>query len=79
MSIFEIKTCSKPKRTKTMYEDRKKQSDENVIKSTRNLFNLKQESWILASMLLTYVIKQVKKFKHSQELSHIYPKHKDDF
>ena len=44
MSIFEIKTCSKPKRTKTMYEDRKKQSDENLIKSTRNLFKLKQES-----------------------------------
>ena len=26
-----------------------------------------------------YVIKQVEKLKHSQEFSHIYPKHKNDF
>ena len=44
MGLFKIKTYSKPKRAKIMYGGTKKQSDENIIKSIRNLFKLKQES-----------------------------------
>ena len=44
MRLFKIKDYSKPERVKTLYEGGKKQSDENIIKSIRNLFKLKKEN-----------------------------------
>ena len=43
MSLFKSKDYSKPECVKTVYGGRKKQSKENIIKSTRNLFKLKKE------------------------------------
>ena len=43
MIIFKTKDYSKPKRVKTFYGGSKKQSEENIIKSIRNLFKLKKE------------------------------------
>ena len=44
MRLFKIKDYIKPERVKTLYEGGKKQSDENIIKSIRNLFKLKKEN-----------------------------------
>ena len=44
MSLFKTKDYSKSKCVKTMYGDVKKQSEENIIKSVRNLFKLKKEN-----------------------------------
>ena len=44
MSISKTKDYSKPKRVKTVYGGGKKQSEENIIKSIRNLFKLKKEN-----------------------------------
>ena len=44
MSLFKTKDYSKPKRVKTVYGGGKKQSEENIIKSIRNLFKLKKEN-----------------------------------
>ena len=44
MSLFKTKDYSKPKCVKTVYGSGKKQSEENIIKSIRNLFNLKKEN-----------------------------------
>ena len=43
MSTFKTKDYSKPESVKTVYRDGKKQFEENIIKSMRNLFNLKKE------------------------------------
>ena len=43
MSIFKTKDYSKPESVKTVYRDGKKQFEENIIKSMRNLFNLKKK------------------------------------
>ena len=43
MSLFKTKDYSKPEPVKTMYGGGKKQSEENIIKSIRNLFKLKKE------------------------------------
>ena len=42
MSLFETKDYSKSKRFKTVYGGGKKQYEENIIKSIRNLFKLKK-------------------------------------
>ena len=47
MSLFKIKDYSKPKRAKTVYGGAKKESEENIIKSTRNLFKLKKENEVI--------------------------------
>ena len=44
MSLFKIKDYSKPERVKTMNGGGEKQSQENIIKSIRNLFKLKKEN-----------------------------------
>ena len=44
MSLFKTKNYSEPKRVKTVYGGGKKQSVENIIKSIRNLFQLKTEN-----------------------------------
>ena len=43
MSHFKTKDYSKPKHVKTVHGGRKKQSEENIIKSRRNLFRLRKE------------------------------------
>ena len=43
MSLFKSKDYSKPEPVKTMYGGGKKQSEENIIKSIRNLFKLRKE------------------------------------
>ena len=43
MFIFKTKDYSKPEHLKTVYGDAKKPSEENVIKSIRNLFKLKKK------------------------------------
>ena len=44
MSLFQTKDYSKPKLVKTVYRGRKKQSEENIIKSIRTHFKLKTEN-----------------------------------
>ena len=44
MVLFKIKDYSKPELVKTVYGDRKKQSEENKIKSIINLFKPKSEN-----------------------------------
>ena len=44
MSLFKTKDYSKPERVKTVYGGGKKQSEETIIKSIRNLFDLKKEN-----------------------------------
>ena len=44
MSLFKTKGYSKPKPVKTVYGGGKKQSEENIIKSIRNLLKLKKET-----------------------------------
>ena len=44
MSPFKTKDYSKPEPVKIVYGGEKKQSKENIIKSIRNLFNLKKEN-----------------------------------
>ena len=43
MSLFKSKDYSKPEPVKTVYGGGKKQSEENIIKSIRNLFKLRKE------------------------------------
>ena len=43
MSIFQVKGYNKSELVKTVYGGVKKQSEENIIKSVRNLFKLKKE------------------------------------
>ena len=43
MNLFKTKHCSKPERVKTVYLGGRKQSEENIIKNTRNLFKLKKK------------------------------------
>ena len=42
MSLFKTKDYSKPKRVKTVNAGGKKQSEENIFKSIRNLFKLEK-------------------------------------
>ena len=44
MNLFKTKDYSKSERVKTVYTGGKKQSEENIIKSIRNLFKLKKEN-----------------------------------
>ena len=44
MSLFKTKDYSKPERVKTVYGGGNKSSEENKIKSIRNLFKLKKEN-----------------------------------
>ena len=43
MSLFKSKDYSKPEPVKTVYGGGKKQSEENIIRSIRNLFKLRKE------------------------------------
>ena len=42
MRLFKTKNYSKPKRVKTVYRGGKKHSEENMVKSRRNVFKLKK-------------------------------------
>ena len=42
MSLFKTKDYNKPEPVKTVYGGGKKQSEENIIKSIRNIFKLKK-------------------------------------
>ena len=44
MSLFKTKDYSKPEHVKTVYGGGRKQSEENIIKSIRNIFKLKKEN-----------------------------------
>ena len=44
MSLFKTKDYSKPERVKIVYGGGKKQSEESIIQSIRNLFKLKNEN-----------------------------------
>ena len=44
ISLFKTKDYSEPERVRTVYEGGKKQWEENIIKSIRNLFKLKKEN-----------------------------------
>ena len=44
MSLFKTKDYSKPELFKTVHGSGKKESEENIIKNTRNLFKLKIEN-----------------------------------
>ena len=44
MRLFKTKDYSKPKCVRTVYRGGKKQSEENIIKSIRNLFQLNKEN-----------------------------------
>ena len=44
MSVFKTKDYSKLEPFKTVYESRKRQPEENIIKSIRNLLQLKKEN-----------------------------------
>ena len=44
MSLFKTKGYSKPKRVKALYGGGKKQSEENITKSIRNIFKQKKEN-----------------------------------
>ena len=44
MSLFKTNDYGKPKLVKALYVGGKKQSEENIIKSMRNLFKLKKEN-----------------------------------
>ena len=52
MSLFKTKDCSKPERFKTVYGGGKKQSEENIIKSMRNLFKLKKENEVIKDKII---------------------------
>ena len=43
MSLFKTKGYSKPKRVKALYGGGKKQSEENITKSIRNIFKQKKK------------------------------------
>ena len=44
MNLLKTKDYSKPERIKTVYGGGKKQSEESIIKSIRNLFKLRKEN-----------------------------------
>ena len=44
VSLSKTKVCSKPERVKTVYGGGKKQSEENIINSIRNVFKLKKRN-----------------------------------
>ena len=44
MSLFKTKYYSKPKRVKNLYGGGQKQSEENIVKSIRNLSKIKKEN-----------------------------------
>ena len=44
MILFKINDFSKPKHVKTVYGGGKKQSEENIVQSIRNIFKLKKEN-----------------------------------
>ena len=44
MILFKINDFSKPKPVKTVYGGGKKQSEENIVQSIRNIFKLKKEN-----------------------------------
>ena len=52
MSLFKIKVYSKPERVKTVYGGGKKQSEESIIKSIRNLFKLKKENGAIKDRII---------------------------
>ena len=55
MSLFKTKDYSKLKRVKTVYGGGKKQSEENIIKSIRNLFKLTKENKAIKDRVIRYI------------------------
>ena len=55
MSLFKTKDYSKLKRVKTVYGGGKRQSEENIIKSIRNLFKLKKENEAIKDRVIRYI------------------------
>ena len=53
MSLFKTKDYNKPEPVKTVYGGGKKQSEENIIKSIRNLFKLKKENDAITDQIIT--------------------------
>ena len=45
MRLFKAKDYSKAEPFKIVYRSEKKQSEENIIKSIRNLFKLEKKKW----------------------------------
>ena len=61
ISLFKTKDYSEPERVRTVYEGGKKQWEENIIKSIRNLFKLKKENEAIIRDIRTVVEQQEEK------------------
>ena len=53
MRPSKIKNYSKPKRVKTVYGGGKKHSEENIVKSRRNVFKLKKKNQAIKGRIIT--------------------------
>ena len=54
MNLFKTKDYSEPECVKTVYGGGKKQSEENIIKSIRNIFKLKKENEAIKDRIIRY-------------------------
>ena len=54
MNLFKTKDYSKPECVDTVYGGGKKQSEENIIKSIRNIFKLKKENEAIKDRIIRY-------------------------
>ena len=69
INLFKTKDYRKPKRVKTVYGDGKKQSEENIIKSIRNLFKIKKEN----EEIKDRIIKDIKTLFEQEEKDYYKP------
>ena len=75
MSLFKTKDYIKPKCAKTMCRRGKKQSEENLIKSIRNLFELKTENKAMKDR----IIRDIRTFFEQQGQKDYKPIRVDNF
>ena len=75
MSLFKTKDYSKLEPFKTVYGGRKKQSEENIIKSIRNLLKLKKEN----EPIKDRIIRDIRAFLEREEKNNYKPIRPDNF
>ena len=75
MSLFKTKGYIKPEPVKTVYGDRKKKSEENIIKSIRNLFKLKKENQAIKDR----IIRRIRTLFEQEEKDYYEPIRVDSF
>ena len=68
MGLFRTKDDGKPKQVKTVCGGGKKQSEENLIKSKRNLFKLEKENKAIKDRL----IRDIRKHFEQEEKKYYY-------